>query len=519
MRKAILLVACASLFGCGEGGGDANGALSTSNGAGGAVGSGTGGGGRGSPQCGDGETDPGEECDDGNALGDDACLPTCTRRVPVVTKTFEASDDDLLNPERGFYHAVDLLDGGDASHVRREGSTLAYAGVILDAFRDQPIDAATLDALDAGLSAVRDARIKVVLRFAYNDDGGDDAPKSIILQHLEQLAPLLDENADVIAVVQAGLIGGWGEWHSSSNGLDNPLDRGDILAGLLDAVPETRMVQIRTPMFKDEALPGGPLDAGEAWRGTDRARVGHHNDCFLASTTDLGTYADPVESWKDYVGADGRFTPVGGETCSVNPPRSACAEATAEMADLHWSFLNLLYHQGVLDGWRNPADGGPPCYEAIRRGLGYRVEITRASWSEAVAPGGALGLEVTLVNRGYAAMFNERPLYVVLGKGDERRAARLAAVDARRFAPGEEVTVRAWLRVPATVPPGDHRLALWLPDAATSLREMPEYAVAMANQEVWDPATGENVLDEALLVDPRAKGAVDLDATEFAEIR
>ena len=58
---------------------------------------------------------------------------------------------------------------------------------------------------------MRGAGVKCILRFAYAQRIGEpDAPLSVVLGHLEQLAPIVQENVDVIAVVQAGLIGTWG---------------------------------------------------------------------------------------------------------------------------------------------------------------------------------------------------------------------------------------------------------------------------------------------------------------------
>jgi hypothetical protein len=56
-----------------------------------------------------------------------------------------------------------------------------------------------------------------VVRFAYNQDQTSpfaEPIKARILAHIEQLKPLLKTNSDVIAVLQQGFIGAWGETSS-----------------------------------------------------------------------------------------------------------------------------------------------------------------------------------------------------------------------------------------------------------------------------------------------------------------
>ena len=48
--------------------------------------------------------------------------------------------------------------------------------------------------------------------------------------------------------------------------------------------------------------------------------LGHHNDCFLASSTDYGTYDDVGKEYP-YLEQDTKYVPMGGETCTKNPPR------------------------------------------------------------------------------------------------------------------------------------------------------------------------------------------------------
>jgi hypothetical protein len=448
---------------------------------------------------------------DGDGAADvpgDGGDPPTTTIVPATT------DESFLNPERGFYANLDLVEDRDYGWVRERGFTLAHAYVRLDDYRERELDAALLEAIAEGFGEARAAGIKVVLRFSYNfgpyPDSEPDASKDRILGHIEQLEPLLQDHADVIAVLQAGFIGAWGEWHTSTNGLlDDPQDKFDILEALLDALPASRAVLLRYPPYKRAGY-GGPLTAAEAWDGSYAARVGHHNDCFLASDTDFGTYpSDEIETWKGFVAQETLYVPMQGETCHVNSPRSDCPTALAELEQLHWSILNDGYHPDVLAGWA--AQG---CRPEIERRLGYRLAAVSVTYAPRVAPGGVLPLRVTLRNDGWAAPINPRPLNVVLD-GASRQVAVVTGLDPRRWLPGEEVELAVRLRVPATLAPGSFELALWLPDASAWLRDDPRYAIRLANDGAWREPSGLNVL-AAVSIDPSAPGDVDPAATEFA---
>lgn len=414
----------------------------------------------------------------------------------MTARTYEVSDEDFPNPERGLMQFVELSDRGDIAYVAGLGVSLGNARIRLDRFRDRALPAAFLDQLLAGLDAIRGAGLKLVLRFQYNADaGGRDAPLEQVLEHIAQLGPILHRNADVIAVVQAGFIGAWGEWHSSTQGLDDAAGRAAVLRAVLEAVPPSRMVQVRTPFFKDEVYPGGPVEPDTAFTGEGLARVGHHNDCFLASDHDDGTYREPIQRWKDYVIADGRFVVVGGETCRPNPPRTDCASAEAELRAKGWSYLNGFYHPEVIEAWKR---GG--CYDRIRRNLGYRLALRWARWSEAPVAGGQVEVALRLDNLGYAAMYNPRPVYLVVDGNDRRVEALLPQADPRRWSPGQPHELHGTVDLPADLPPGSYRLSLWLPDAAQALASRPAYAVRLASTGVWDPDTGLNVLTDQLVV-------------------
>ncbi len=346
-----------------------------------------------------------------------------------------------------------------------------------------------LTGLHANFSNIRQSGLKAIIRFSYNQ-GSDstfpqDASKAQILRHIEQLTPLLQQNADVIAWMEAGFIGEWGEWHSSTNGLDNIQDKREILSAILEALPETRMVQLRYP---SDILTMFPQPA-DAWK----ARVGHHNDCFLSSNTDMGTYEQNgiITRERDlvYLSDLTRLTPMSGETCAPDPPRSECGNAIKELALLHFSALSADYHQDVLRSWRERG-----CFQEINHRLGYRLILTSADFNEQIPPGGMLRLTVNLQNNGFAPIINRYPLYVVLksSAGTSPYLLKLN-LDPRDWEPGK-ARFSVKLYIPSSVPEDTYQLALWLPDEYESLGGNPLYAVHFANTDTWDKKTGYNVL-------------------------
>jgi hypothetical protein len=415
-----------------------------------------------------------------------------------VTHTYVASDAVILNPERGFFTPYELPGTPGFSPLRATGNTLVHLNIRLDDWRETDIPQDILNDFQTNFDDIRDAGVKAIIRFAYNQgpypDTEPDASKKQILRHIEQLTPLLQKNTDVIAWLEAGFIGAWGEWHTSTNGLDNLTAKRDILNALVTAIPN-RYVQVRYPANIIEMYPN-PEDAA-------KARIAHHNDCFLSSDTDVGTYERDgvitIERDQKYLAELTRFTPMSGETCAPNPPRSECSTAIQEMELLHFSALNEAYHKGILRSWE---EGG--CMEEITNRMGYRLSLTSADFNEQVRPGGVLNLTVKIQNTGFASIVNERPLYVILRaeRSDSEVEAPQDAIlhyqvkfelDPRTWQPGSS-TFTAKLHIPSNITEGEYQLALWLPDGYESLQNNPLYAVRFANENIWDESTGYNIL-------------------------
>ena len=378
--------------------------------------------------------------------------------------------------------------------------TLVFGRILASAFKTKDFDAAFLAEIQKMFDDARAAGLKLNPRVAYNDGPeagcpaqyGCDAPLAQVQKHIAQMKPLWIKNADVINVVDPGFIGGWGEWHTSSNGLDTPANKKAIMEAILAAVPTERMVYIRTPDAK-RAMFSTPLTAANAFDGSNVARVGHLHDCFLSSPDDEGTYAGsgwPLSQELDYIGSEGAFVPCGGESCALHA-RSLCPNAVAEMTKLHTNHLNHDYFGEVIDRWKT--DG---CHDEISRRLGYRFSLKTATVPASTKPGASLAVSFVVTNSGFGELFNPRPVKLsLLDAGGAVVAEQLlAGEDPRRWRAGQDTTVAGSLTVPASAAPGDYQLAIALPDAAATLAADPRYAVRFANVDgaplAWQSATG-----------------------------
>lgn len=445
----------------------------------------------------------------------------CMQLYPVfaldVVKTYSISNQDFPNPERGFY----IQGEGTSDNIRQARSekniTLFRRYFRLDEFRNTDLPKTFLDKLDAEFKTMRGAGAKMIPRFTYNFPANWDKPENIdapltrVLTHIGQLQSHLRAHSDVIAFMEAGFIGAWGEWHHSSSGLDTDVAKKAVLNRLLEAMPPERMVALRYNFHK-RAIYGTdePLSPAEAHGGSPRARTGAHNDCLGASKDDWGTYSwagtqsgldANIEKEKTFLNLDNLYVPQGGETCNPSP-YSGCAAALADLKRMRWDVLNIGYHADVLQSWQS---GG--CLAEVKLRLGYRFGMLRAALPDSARPGGAMRLSLTLANTGWGKAYNPRGLEAILRHSETGQRYYLPlAQDPRLWLPGDTVTVTAEAGLPVGMPEGRYAVFLHLPDTVTTLRGRPEYSIRLANEGVWETSTGYNSLSHSVTVTRLAGG-------------
>ena len=425
---------------------------------------------------------------------------------PVVekTQTYVESEEIFANPERGFlkqiyYTSQNLNQVQNARTVKKnredENVTLYLDNYFMMDYINSDISQSFLTRMENNFKALRDGGGKAVIRYSYKYDESIsskpwDATKQQVSRHIEQLEPYWHEYQDVILCLEAGFIGVWGEWYYTDN-FSNMKDRWDIVTQLLEALPEDLQLALRTPGYKMKYLKHigesvDPLTAAEAYQNTEKARLCGHNDCFVASNNDVGTYANDEE--REFWAADTKYTLMGGETCG-ECEYSDGANAIKEMAKYHWTYINDGYHQDVLNSWVE--DGS---MNEIKRRLGYRFVLREGTYT---LQDNVYTAALSIENVGFAALAIPRDVELVFVNKEDANDKYVYKqdVDPRFWMAGESTTVELEANLDADMM-GEYDVYLNLPDSHANLHDNPAFSIRLANEDMWDEERGYNYLTD-----------------------
>lgn len=474
----------------------------------------------------------------------------------------------LYNPARGFRleTAVDVLDDKDnptqqldelSAKYAADSVSLSQSYFYLTYLIGQELSDENFRTMQGYFDELQRLGKKAVLRFAYEKDFVRREPIGPRLEealaHLDQLKPFLEKNKDLILVVQAGVIGAWGEWHSSIHGLENTAEsKTAVLEKLLEVVPEERNIQVRLPEFKN-LLKEKP----ELYK-----RLSFHDD-FIVIRPDKwdgdmheGTPVfDQIVTESPYLVVDGElpwgFWSVGADPDSPSAGWIIDGLQTARRLFLqHYTSLSVIHNykeqhannrfdennppeysmvvwkksmitedslrqhrMPVSDGYFSKRDGTKVernMFDYIRDHLGYRIELQSLQLPQALQAGSENALRLNLVNRGFATMFGEHTVsFVLIDKNGEVREfpTEVNPTEWQPYEPGDSTcttlthTIETSIALPIGFTAGEYKLGLWIADASERLKYNPRYAVRCANGNTywWVSANGRygvNVLTE-----------------------
>lgn len=464
----------------------------------------------------------------------------------------------LRNPGRGFRleTAVDVVKDREradaqllelATEYASDSVALAQSYFYLGGALGRSLSDEDFAVMQRYFDRLRELGMKSVLRFAYERDfmgrASDGPTLRQALEHLDELAPFLAANRDLILVVQAGVIGAWGEWHSSVHGLEysEPAQRA-ILEKLLEIVPEELQVQVRVPDYKNILR-----DRPELYR-----RLSFHDDFIVIrpnrwdGNMHEGTpnFEQMVRESPDLI-VDGElpwgFWSVGGDPDAPDSGWLIDGRETARRLFLqHYTSLSVIHNYkerhavqkedqptefSMIRWKRTPIDPeylvreGMPFsedyfrdaeghsalrseFEYVRDHLGYRLELQEMQYTRKMQPGQCYPVRVTLINRGFATVFGRYEVRFALIDSCGRVVGSCATdADCRAWQPYEpgdpthtpKVHAINGVLDPALLPgPGCYRLGLWIADASERLRMDPRYAIRCANRGLpwWVSADG-----------------------------
>lgn len=415
--------------------------------------------------------------------------------APIETTESAAS---LSNPYRGFYelYGYTLSEENTTSDAAKWSRRTCHASsypllllqINLKNYANESLSSAALEQLDKILIECTREKKQIILRFLYDWDGKaqtsepDDLGR--ILEHIRQLAPVVNKHSDCVYLLQGALIGNNGEMHHTKFG--NIEEIRQIIMTLANETDPEIFLSVRTPaQLRGILLTTIPLTSNESYSGSPGARLGLFNDGMLGSVYDLGTYDDTplvADSEIDEPGTRSQellfqsklcqYVPNGGEVV-IDNEYNDLDNAISNLNQMHVSYLNSMHDATVLNKWKTSIYSGTDCfsgcsgYEYIQEHLGYRYTLLSSEldfsplWQEEAV------LSLSIANTGFSPAYRLFSSELIITNQESGEVTELeTSIDNRRIA-GDDTSIfqikldlRTWEK-------GTYSLVLRMSDPST----------------------------------------------------
>lgn len=424
----------------------------------------------------------------------------------------------LNNPDRGFHFEIkyNVADGSlndfinidnafkggnfpkgfiDDSNkhwkTQDDAISLSQAYLYLTPWIEKDLPAQVLQNIQDYFDEYKKKGHKMILRFVYKSEEMSPAVTvGGIEKHMQQLKPLIEKNKGLIATIQAGFIGQWGEWHSFDASRAN---KNAVVNGLLDIYPEPYSIEIRSLKFKNEitfAKPG------------DENRVGFHNDYFTVGEHDKASGSDIIPGTAEYrdVSTQSPYIYMSGEMPYNEASDWGLAtkisrdKTLKSLRDHHYSAFNITHNNDVnisdwtindvtpqlLDAWKinySPnyfvgKDDQPvkrTFFQFVRDHLGYRLNLLESS--KLTAGSGSVACHIEFSNSGFATVFNPKEVYLVAIDANDKivkeQQLDVNPRDWQPFEPGDMDYKLLTHKIEGELSglsAGTYKIGIWMPD-------------------------------------------------------
>lgn len=368
---------------------------------------------------------------------------------PETAWYFPETDRVLDNPDRGFYIQIDSGRADKIPDAAKEVRVILLA-FDMEGYLAGDLPEEKLEELREALRAAQREHVSVAFRAAYGFHGEVAEPDQIgqMGRHIEQIAEVLNQSADQILVVQAGMLGSYGEWHSSryleGTGDQQRESRLYILKQWEACLAPQIRVDVRRPRFIREAAEEGILSG----------RLGLHNDALLSTDSDMGTYGAPGMEREDELVwmQEHLIRQVNGGEMPVLGELSMPENADREFAMMHTGYLNLRYNQEVIAHWDTATIGDSNAKRYLGNRLGYRLSLSELHMRK-LHLGGELyttGIKMRLRLRstGYAPLPEHYKVFLAVGSGDGYVYREIQIPELYDLSNGESIEKEVCIRIP-----------------------------------------------------------------------
>ena len=426
---------------------------------------------------------------------------------------YSESIDRLDNPDQGFYRPIYVkVSESDVTFnksIVTSSARLCHLRIDISAFSkavngaaDKLLTASALDGLDGLFSFLRQNDKNAIVRFAYAPSFGDmenaEPTLETIEKHIEQLSPVLNKYSAAITAVEVGLIGPWGEMHTST--IATPANISAVFDAFLSHTVGLPILARKPKMIYDYLhITLNEIDDFNIEKTDAAYRLGIYNDGYLGSATDLGTYTDREKEIEFLSSRLTNHLPFGGEVVMPNSTLHDIENCVAEMSKIHLSYLNTEWNDQVINKWKNShytsdcGDDalfyGQTAFAYIEQHMGYRFVLTDSVF-EYSDKFDKLNVKLNLKNVGFGNLNKtKRAQLVFLNESGESVCVKQVA----DFVGQSTVEYSVGLDLPN----GNYSVCLCLYGDTDETSENEKlYALRFANNGIWNSAIRGNTIGE-----------------------
>lgn len=387
------------------------------------------------------------------------------------TFSFSDANEIIYNPDMGFYSSMDIKvqeDGiydfawkkevisnqsatlyngtydKDATfnliHLKMDISDFSKYGYLRTTTpsnrSDKELTDKALSDISGLLDSLRAGEKTAVIRFSYDPGysgqtykvGDEDIfydvePESIstVLGHIEKLCPILIEHADVLTAVECGMLGPWGEMHSTKLATGEGNIKA-VVTKFLDCLENCDIpLLVRQPAFIYDYLnSSGSIPEYSVDKDSKEYKLGLYNDGYLGSESDSGTFNINRKNEINFMKQFTNHTPYGGELIGDYGLTGSSSPSIEEMNDVCLSFLNIGWNYDVLSNLKSKTKyyyNGESCFDYLIKHMGYRFVLTKSKFTKS-SDGKYLRTEFMIKNNGFAnlPMNRSKEIQVILCK-------------------------------------------------------------------------------------------------------